>query len=128
MGHRMQTGRLGEALAARALEAEGWRVLARGYRDGPRELDLVVVREGVLAFVEVKTRRGGTVGEALASIGSGKRRELERAATGWLSREAERLREFRIRRIRFDAVAVMLRPGLRPEVVRVEGAWVRGPR
>lgn len=124
----MRTGRLGEALAARLLEAEGWAILHRRWRDGPRELDLVAIRAGILAFVEVKTRRGGTLGEALASVGPGKRREVERAAAGWLEREGAALPRYRIRGVRFDVVAVILRPGRRPEVIQVPGAWVRGDR
>jgi putative endonuclease len=128
VGHRMRTGRLGEALAARRLESEGWTLLARRWRDGPREVDLVATRGGVLAFVEVKTRRGGTVGDALASVGRAKRREVERAAAGWLAREGEALVRYRIRGVRFDVVAVILQPGRRPQVVQVPGAWVRGDR
>jgi putative endonuclease len=122
----MHTGRLGEAIAARALERKGWRVLARRWRDGPRELDLVVQRGDVLAFVEVKTRRRGGLEAALESLTAGKRRDLERAAGAWLRSPA--VRELRVRRIRFDVVAVLLAPFERPRVHHLEEAWVRGDR
>jgi putative endonuclease len=126
MSRRFRTGRLGEALAARALELDGWEILACRWRDGPRELDLVAQRDGTLAFVEVKTRRHGGLGEALASITAGKRREVERAAAAWLRTEG--VHHPRFRRVRFDVVAVLLEPGRRPRIERVEGAWVRGRR
>jgi len=127
VGHRMRTGRLGEELAARALERNGWEILARCWRDGPRELDLVVAREGTLAFVEVRTRRSASLGDTLASVTPAKCREVERAAAAWLRKEASTLHgRFRFSRIRFDVVAVLLPPGQMPRIERVEGAWVRG--
>jgi putative endonuclease len=126
VARRHSTGRLGEALAARALEGEGWRILARRWRDGPRELDLVAARGRVLLFVEVKTRRQGGVGAALASVTRAKQREIERAAAAWLRREGPGHPGFR--EVRFDVVVVLLEPGSRPRVERVEGAWVRGGR
>ncbi len=129
MGHRMRTGRRGEALAAEMLEGKGWTVLARCWRDGPRELDLVAVRSDTLLFVEVKTRRGGTLGDALAAVTPAKRREVERAAAGWLRTEGVRIRATHpFRRVRFDVVAVHLLPGVEPALAWVEGAWVRGDR
>jgi putative endonuclease len=45
-----------EAIACGALEAEGWRVLARRLRTGAGEVDAIAEREGLLAFIEVKAR------------------------------------------------------------------------
>jgi putative endonuclease len=127
MGRRMRTGRLGEELAARALERNGWEILARCWRDGPRELDLVAAREGTLAFVEVRTRRNASLGETLASVTPAKRREVERAAAAWLRKEAPTLGAgCRFSRVRFDVVAVLLPPGEIPRIERGEGTWVRG--
>ena len=89
-------GRMGETLAASFLVEHGWEILDRNWRDGPRELDLVVRRGSTLAFVEVKSRmvqadgRGpGEMGEAalagaLEALSWRKRREVERAARAWL--------------------------------------------
>ena len=89
-------GRVGETLAATYLVEHGWRVLHRNWRDGPRELDLVVRRERTLAFIEVKSRKirpdGRTNGrlsqevltEALEALTWRKRREVERAARAWI--------------------------------------------
>ncbi len=125
MSRRSTTGRLGEALAERAIKEAGWEILARRWRDGPRELDLVARHQGTLAFIEVKTRRTASVGEALGSVTAAKRREVERAAAAWLRLEGGA--QPRFERIRFDVVAVLLEPGRRPRVERVEGAWVREP-
>ena len=69
-------GRRFEALAAEALEGQGYRVLARNVRHGHRELDLVVQgRGGVVAFVEVKGRAGLSWGHPLEAIHRRKRRD-----------------------------------------------------
>ena len=45
-----------EQAACVALEHEGWVVLARRLRNAADELDVVVERDGLLAFIEVKAR------------------------------------------------------------------------
>ena len=50
-------GRRGETLAAWYLRCKGWRVLAQRVKTPRGEIDLVVRRGRVLAFVEVKWRR-----------------------------------------------------------------------
>jgi putative endonuclease len=124
MDRRLRRGRDGEELAARHLEARGWRILARNWRDGPRELDLVAFRAGVLAVVEVKARSGDACGTPLEALTPRKRREIELAAGAWLRAEAERCRGIRF--VRFDAVSVYLRPGVPPHVEHLEDAWRRG--
>src|SRR3954467_15168419 len=55
-------GELGERIAERWLRRRGWRVIQRRFRSGHRDIDLVVERDGTIAFVEVKARRGGEFG------------------------------------------------------------------
>jgi putative endonuclease len=45
-----------EAAAARALEHDGWVILARRVRTQAGEIDLLAEKEGMLAIVEVKAR------------------------------------------------------------------------
>jgi putative endonuclease len=45
-----------EATAERALTERGWTVLARRLRTKAGEIDLVVTRDGLLVFAEVKAR------------------------------------------------------------------------
>jgi len=54
---RRRAGREGEALAALALELDGYEILARNVRVADVEVDLIARRDRMLAVVEVKTRR-----------------------------------------------------------------------
>ncbi len=111
-------GRLGEDLAARHLAAHGWTIVQRNFRLGHKEVDLVVRRRGVVAFVEVKSRSGAGFGHPLDAITPAKRREIERVARVWIARHG---REGEI--YRFDAVAVIRGGGEPPRVEHVEDAW-----
>jgi putative endonuclease len=103
---RRALGLAGEAKATRYLEARGYRVLARNVRAGGVELDLVVSRGDVVAFVEVKARRGRLHGAAEEAVDARKRARLVRGAAAWLAGQPERYR-----RARFDVVACELESG-----------------
>ena len=106
-----ETGREGERIAAAWLERQGMRVLARNWRSGRLELDLVVRDGASIAFVEVKTRRLGPGGAPADAVNHAKRRRLARAAGAWIARHPCRATEFR-----FDVVEIILAPGGDPLV------------
>jgi putative endonuclease len=119
--HRV--GRRFEDLAADWLSAAGWRILDRNTRFGRREIDLVVRRGPVVAFVEVKGRRGAGCGDPLAAITARKRAEIEEVARFWVARHG-----LPGVRYRFDAVAVRPLPHGGFEIEHVEDAWRPGWR
>ena len=77
-------GALGERIAERWLVRDGWRVVDRRFRSGRRDLDLVAIRDDVVAFVEVKTRRSTWSGEPVEAVNWRKQRELTRSAQTWI--------------------------------------------
>lgn len=101
--HNQRLGALGERIAERWLLRQGWRVLHRRFRDGHRDIDLVVERRGTVAFVEVKARSGFAFGDPVESVHWRKRRELSRSARMWISRHG-RVGE----RYRFDVIGVAI--------------------
>ena len=74
MGAGQERGRRGERVAEQHLLDRGWEILDRNWRSGHAEVDLVVRRGSVLAFVEVKTRSQRGSGDPLESITGRKRR------------------------------------------------------
>jgi putative endonuclease len=109
---------LGERLAARHLERRGWTILARNFRFHRKEIDLIARRGEVLAFVEVKSRRGTDFGHPLEAITWRKRREIHQVAEAWLRRGSQEPEV-----VRFDAVSVIWQDGEAPLIEHVEDAW-----
>ena len=60
--HRKKLGAWGEDIAAHQLEADGFRIVARNWRCQHGEIDLIVQKGELVAFVEVKTRKGRDMG------------------------------------------------------------------
>ena len=120
---RLATGRLGEDLAACALERRGATIIARNARvPGVRgELDLIALDHGALVFVEVKARhagnRRGPERPAMA-VGRVKQRKLRSLAVAWLG--ANRGGVPRHSRLRFDVVGIVLGPAGEP----LEWDWI----
>ena len=110
------SGRRGEVLAAVWLMAKGYRIL--GFRLGSRqgEIDLLALRRGVLAVVEVKRRR--TLQAALEAVRPTQRERLRRAAAQIASRRPA----LRDAVIRLDLFA--LAPGRWPR--HIPDAWRGG--
>ena len=79
-------GAAAEDHVATLLSMQGWDVVARNWRGGGGELDLVVARGGALRIVEVKARAPGDPYGPAAAVGPTKRRRLVRAAEAFLSR------------------------------------------
>ena len=120
---RHRRGVEGEALAKRYLEERGWAVLAHRFRMGRLEIDLVVRKGTLVAFVEVKTRRSTAFGSPLEAVRWGKKREIVRVAQAWIDRHG-RLDDV----YRFDVIGVTLFATAPPRIEHVENAFWPGWR
>lgn len=96
-------GEEGERIAEAWLIQRGWRILDRRFRSGHRDLDLVAERGDVVAFVEVKARRGKSFGHPVEAVNWRKQRELTRSAAVWVARFGGDKQLFR-----FDVVGVLM--------------------
>ena len=114
---RQAFGELGERIAERWLRQRGWRVVQRRFRSGRRYIDLVVEREGTVAFVEVKARRGAEFGGPVQAVNWRKQKELQRSAMVWIDRHGRSMEIYR-----FDVVGVLLN-GAEVRVCHVENAF-----
>ncbi|MFZ5778809.1 MAG: YraN family protein [Pseudomonadota bacterium] len=93
-------GHMAELRAVWRLRLAGYSVLARRYKTRLGEIDIVVRRGDVLAFVEVKARRDVRV--AVDALGSRQFGRVARAASLFLARHPQ----YAAHSLRFDAVLV----------------------
>ena|SRR5581483_2747863 len=83
---RQKRGLAGEEQAIRYLLSRGWMLVAHRFRVARIEIDLIVRRGQLVAFVEVKTRRGAAFGSPFEAVTGAKRREIVKAARAWADR------------------------------------------
>lgn len=107
-----RAGRRAELLAKLAYLLRGYQILAGRFRASGGEVDLIVRRGRLIAFVEVKLRRSEDL--AILSVTARNRRRLEAAAASFLALRPH-FGEFAVR---YDIAAVS---GLRIRLVT--DAW-----
>ncbi len=110
---RRARGAWGEDRAAAHLARLGYLIVDRNWRSPEREvageLDLVALHDGVLVFCEVKARRTGGHGGAVAAVGAAKQERIRGLAASWL-------------RARGDDV---VHDGVRFDVIAIDGVRLR---
>ncbi len=113
------TGRRGEEEAYFHLRGLGYIMVARNFRS-PRcrgEIDLIGWDDGVLCFIEVKTRSSREVKPAEAAVDEHKKRDLVQVARDYWRRLPERPN------FRFDIVSVYCENGGASEISLFKNAF-----
>jgi putative endonuclease len=98
-------GFAGEAHVAQHLVKQGFSIIAHNYTKPYGEIDLIVKRNGLLAFVEVKTRLDQSL-DTTEIITAKKQRSIARVAQQFLSSYTESYTE-----CRFDVAIVHEKQG-----------------
>lgn len=91
--------------------------MQRRFRNGHRDIDLVVERDGTIAFVEVKARKGAEFGGPVEAVNWRKRKELTRSAQVWIDRYGREAESYR-----FDVIGVLLNDAV-VRICHVENAF-----
>jgi len=99
---RQRLGAFGEEVAIRRLRELGYRVVERNYRCAAGEIDIVAMDGEVMAFVEVRTRRGDRMGTPEESVGPRKQRKMIEVAQTYVAERGY------VGAWRLDVVAVVL--------------------
>lgn len=68
MSVKSERGAFGEGYVAERLTAEGYIIKERNYRVKGGELDIIAEKDGIIAVVEVKTRKFGSLTEGIEAI------------------------------------------------------------
>lgn len=121
MDPRKNKGNRGEAVVAEYLRKKKYTILEEQFRTRRGEIDIVARSpEGILCFVEVKTREDASFAAAREFVTLAKQRRLRAAAQYYLVvyGEGDAL-------CRFDVAEVYMKTGLfsRPEINYIEQAF-----
>lgn len=82
---RRGAGLAAEERACRHLEGEGFAVVERNFRVPGGEIDIVARLDGLLVFVEVRSREGAAFGAPEETVGPRKRLRVAAAARRYLA-------------------------------------------
>lgn len=104
MGTRYVTGKYGEKLAAEFLEKKGYTIIAKNYRFGRAEIDIIAQQKNVVVFVEVKTRKNHQFGTPEAFVSEAQAERIFEAAEAY---QAANEGEYQIR---FDIISITGKP------------------
>ena len=97
---KQEAGLLAEHAALEFLQTHGLQLLQRNALYSVGELDLVMLDQSVVVFVEVRQRKNDLFGGAALSIDRRKQQKCARAAQCWLKQHAR----FAGNPCRFDAI------------------------
>ncbi|MDG1262094.1 MAG: YraN family protein [Flavobacteriales bacterium] len=84
-----EKGNLGEQLASEHLVQNGYTILAKQWRFGRNEIDLIAQKEEDICFVEVKLRDNDWGGKPFQFVSKDKQRRVIKAAHHYLNKHAD---------------------------------------
>ncbi len=123
-----EVGQIGEELAARFLENNGYRLVLANFkvpigrnRRGVAvsgEIDLIALDRDVLCFIEVKTRSSDDFASPLSAVDVRKQRQITRTARVY--RKIFHLQTFKFR---YDAISIVLDKNSAPKIELVKNFW-----
>jgi len=114
---RLELGEFGEKLALQKIKGLGYKKIIQNYRCPLGEIDLIARDDDTLVFIEIKTRRGGSIAYAKEAVDARKKRQLSKVALAYLkSNDCYGVKA------RFDVVAVSLR-GDKPRIEVIKNAF-----
>ena len=99
---RQKTGQRAEAFARAFLEAKGLQLIEHNYHCHYGEIDLIMLDEKDIVFIEVRCRKSTKYGNALESINRTKMNKIIKTATHYL----QRMKWLYTVNSRFDVIAI----------------------
>jgi len=101
-------GKLGEDFAVNLLEKEGYSILYRNLKMSLGEIDIVAERDGILVFVEVKTRRSSKYGLPIEAVDLKKQEKIRIMAEVFMAKFKNRFQK--MKGVRFDVISIYISP------------------
>ena len=108
-------GAWGERVATEYLEKRGFIIIGRNVRTPYGEIDIVVEKDGVAIFVEVKTRTSKSLGPPEIAVTPRKQEHMLAAAEHYAA-------EHEIDHWQIDVISIEGKPGSEPTITYFENA------
>jgi putative endonuclease len=114
---RIELGKIGEKLALKHLKRHGYKILEQNYKSRYGEIDIIAKNKGVLAFIEVRTRKSMEFMRPEESVNIRKQRQITKVALDYLS-----TRNMQDTDCRFDVVAITF-DDKKPKIELIKNAF-----
>lgn len=105
MNH-LDLGKQGEDIACEYLEDLDYSIVTRNFRTKAGEIDIIAYRDGVIAFIEVKTRRNKLFGRAAEAVDYRRQERLRNTANLFYKMYENNMQVIDI--FRFDVIEVYI--------------------
>lgn len=115
MSEKLDKGKLGEEYAADFLVRKGYTILDRNFTSLNSEIDLIVQKDDLLVFVEVRIKANADYGFPESTLTRNKINAIKRGAARYLWNKPKPAR------VRFDMISIVEYPVF--EIVHFEDAF-----
>jgi putative endonuclease len=117
MAAHNEFGKAGEQMAAEWLERQGFHLIFRNWKFARYELDVIASRNGILHFIEVKSRHGDLFGKPEDWVNRKKGRHLLTAGEAFQNKYPV------WKLIQYDILSIMLTPDGKPDFFFIEDVY-----
>lgn len=102
MATTQEAGRQAELAAEKFLNDQGFKLINRNFAFKTGEIDLIMARQALLIFVEVRMRRNGNFGSGADTVTYAKQQKIIRTAQYFLQKHGHN----RWQDYRFDVISI----------------------
>ena len=114
---RLDLGKLGEKLALKKIKSLGYKYITKNYRCPLGEIDLIARDGDYLVFIEIKTRKGGSIFYAKEAVDQRKKRQISKVALAYM-----KANDCLDTKARFDVIAINIK-GDKKEIEVISNAF-----
>ena len=114
---KKELGQWGEQLAEKYLRKKGYTILRRNFYTRQGEIDIICSQQGILVFVEVKTRTSTAFGYPQEAVTYTKQQHMKAAALIYLQEN----KDIRYKALRFDVIGIIINESKdNPQIQHIE--------
>ena len=116
MSKNKKIGSLGEKFALQYCLENGYGLIDKNWTIGHKEIDLILRKDDVYIFVEVKTRTNLKMGMPENAISHAKIKNITEASQTFLINK-------QYKDVRFDVISIILKKDTEPELLHIKDAF-----